>query len=235
MWAGSAPITYHYQWERCSSLTAVCEAISGATAATYTLEAVDVASSMIVKVLASNSVGSASASSPETTVVGALLPVNLGLPSILGSLLEGQLLSAVPGSWSGTEPISYAYQWLACNAAGESCSEIPGATAPTLKLLSGLIGETVQVVVTATNAGGSTSATSSPTSLVQGLLPSNTGCPVDPREPSRRPAPERDDGVVVGDANRSATAISGCSATPRAKNALKSRKPRVRHCHWCRG
>ena len=177
VWAGSAPITYHYQWERCSSLTAVCEAISGATSATYTLEAVDVASSMIVKVLASNSVGSASASSPETTVVGALLPVNLGLPSILGSLLEGQLLSALPGSWSGTQPISYAYQWLACNAAGESCSEIPGATAPTLKLLAGLIGDTVEVVVTATNAGGSTSATSSATSLVQGLLPSNTAAP----------------------------------------------------------
>ena len=82
-------MTYHYQWERCSALTAVCEAISGATAATYTLEAVDVASSMVVKVLASNSVGTASASSPETSVVGALLPVNLGLPSILGTCSTG--------------------------------------------------------------------------------------------------------------------------------------------------
>ena len=58
-WAGSAPITYHYQWERCGALTAVCEVISGATAATYTLEAADVASSLVVKVLASNSVGTA--------------------------------------------------------------------------------------------------------------------------------------------------------------------------------
>ena len=175
VWAGSEPITYHYQWERCSTLTAVCEAIAGATAATYTLEAADVASSMVVKVLASNAVGTASAASPESSVIGALLPVNLGFPSIVGSLLEGQLLSAEPGSWSGTEPISYAYQWLVCNAAGEACSEISKATGPTLQLVSGLIGDTVKVVVTATNAAGGTSVTSSPSSVVQGLLPSNTG------------------------------------------------------------
>ena len=177
VWAGSAPIAYHYQWERCSTLTAICEAISGATAATYTLEATDVASAMVVKVLASNPVGTASASSSETSVIGALLPVDLGLPSIRGLLLEGQLLSAEPGSWSGSEPITYAYQWLSCDAAGESCSEIPEATGPTLKLVSGLIGQTVEVLVTATNGAGSTSATSSPSSLVEGLLPSISGAP----------------------------------------------------------
>ncbi|HUH82123.1 MAG TPA: hypothetical protein VLZ06_12435, partial [Solirubrobacteraceae bacterium] len=150
-WVGSEPISYHYQWERCSTLTAVCEAIAGATAATYTLEAADLASSMVVKVLASNGVGSASASSSETPVVGALLPANLGLPSIGGPLLDGQLLSALTGSWSGSEPITFTYQWLVCNEAGEECSEISKATGPTLKLVAGLIGDTVEVVVTATN------------------------------------------------------------------------------------
>ncbi|HTQ68304.1 MAG TPA: hypothetical protein VMI13_06385 [Solirubrobacteraceae bacterium] len=176
-WAGSSPIKYSYQWERCGVLSAVCEAIAGATAATYTLEAADVASAMVVKVLASNGVGSATASSPETPVIGALLPVDLGLPSIRGLLLDGQLLSAEPGSWSGTEPISYAYQWLVCNEAGEACSEISKATGPTLSLLSGLIGDTLEVVVTAINGAGSVSATSPPTSVVEGLLPSNSGAP----------------------------------------------------------
>ena len=177
VWAGTPPIAYHYQWERCSALTSVCEVITGATAATYTLEAADVADSMIVKVTASNGLGTATASSPETPVVGALLPVDLGLPSILGSLVEGQLLSAEPGSWSGSEPISYAYQWLECDAAGEKCSEISKATGSTLSLASGLIGDTAEVVVTATNAAGSSSATSSPTSIIEGLLPSNTKVP----------------------------------------------------------
>ncbi len=177
VWAGTPPIAYHYQWERCSPLTSVCEVIAGATAATYTLEAADVAESMIVKVTASNDLGTATASSTQTPVVGALLPVDLGLPSIVGDLLDGRLLSAEPGSWSGSEPISYAYQWLECNAAGGECSEISKATGSTLKLVSGLIGDTVEVVVTATNAAGSTSATSSPTSVVDGLLPSNTEAP----------------------------------------------------------
>ncbi|HTY95730.1 MAG TPA: hypothetical protein VMB91_01730 [Solirubrobacteraceae bacterium] len=171
-WGGTPPMTYQYQWERCNPLTSTCEEIPGATAATYTLEAGDVTDSMIVKVTATSSLGTASASSAETPVVGALLPVNLELPSVIGNLLDGQLLSALSGSWSGTEPITYTYQWLVCDAAGEKCSEITKATEPALKLVSGLIGDTVEVVVTATNGAGSTSATSSPTTVVEGLLPS---------------------------------------------------------------
>jgi len=176
-WGGTPPLSYEYQWERCSHLTSACEAIPGATAAAYTLELADVTDSMIVKVTATNSLGTASASSAETPVVGALLPVNLELPSVLGNLLDGQLLSALPGSWSGTEPITYTYQWLVCDVAGEKCAEISKATEPVLKLVSGLIGDTVEVVVTATNGAGSTSATSSPTSVVEGLLPSLTKAP----------------------------------------------------------
>ena len=176
-WGGTPPMTYEYQWERCSPLTSTCEAIPGATAATYTLEPGDVTDSMIVKVTATNSLGTASASSAETPVVGALLPVNLELPTVLGNLLDGQLLSALSGSWSGTEPITYTFQWLVCDAAGEKCSEISKATEPVLKLVSGLIGDTVKVVVTATNGAGSTSATSSPTSVIAGLLPSSGKAP----------------------------------------------------------
>ena len=170
-------MTYEYQWERCNPLTSTCEPIPGATAATYTLEPEDVTDSMIVKVTATNSLGTASASSAETPVVGALLPVNLELPTVLGNLLDGQLLSALSGSWSGTEPITYTFQWLVCDAAGEKCSEISKATEPVLKLVSGLIGDTVKVVVTATNGAGSTSATSSPTSVIAGLLPSSGKAP----------------------------------------------------------
>ena len=41
----------------------------------------------------------------------ALLPANTTLPSIGGLLQLGQLLSVVKGGWTGTEPISYSYQW----------------------------------------------------------------------------------------------------------------------------
>src|ERR1019366_7695878 len=81
------------------------------------------------------------------------------------------------GSWSGSAPITYSYQWQQCNASGKACSNITGETGSALKLLTGLIGSTVDVLVTATNAAGSTSATSSVTGLITGILPANTALP----------------------------------------------------------
>ena len=46
-----------------------------------------------------------------------------------------------------------------------------------LSLVTGDIGSTLRVVVTATNGAGSTSATSPATSVVAALLPSNTAAP----------------------------------------------------------
>src|SRR5205085_1471337 len=150
------------------------EDIPGATAASYTLEALDVASSLLVRVTATNGLGSVTASSEETSPIGALLPVNKVLPSIGGLLQDGQLLSATLGSWSGSEPLSYSYQWLLCNSAGKACSEIAEATGPTLSLVAGFIGDTVKVAVTAKNAAGSVSETSAASGVIAGLLPKNT-------------------------------------------------------------
>ena len=41
-------------------------------------------------------------------------PVNSSPPVVSGVAQVGQSLSASPGSWSGTAPISYAYQWQRC-------------------------------------------------------------------------------------------------------------------------
>src|SRR5256885_735892 len=43
-------------------------------------------------------------------------PVNTSLPTVTGTAQVGQTLTASPGSWSGTQPISYAYQWRRCGA-----------------------------------------------------------------------------------------------------------------------
>jgi concanavalin A-like lectin/glucanase superfamily protein len=42
-------------------------------------------------------------------------PSNTSLPKISGTAQQGQSLTAAPGSWSGTTPISYAYQWARCD------------------------------------------------------------------------------------------------------------------------
>jgi hypothetical protein len=176
-WAGTSPISFAYQWLRCSLAGGGCEAIAGATDTSYTLTAGDLASNLAVVVTAANAKGSTQATSAETQAVLGILPTNTLLPSISGLLQDGGLLSVATGSWTGTEPISYAYQWQLCNALGQACEDLTGATGSTLKLDPAEIGKTLAVVVTATNAAGSTSATSSITSLIAGILPKNTALP----------------------------------------------------------
>jgi uncharacterized protein YukE len=176
-WSGTPPITYGYQWQVCNAAGEACKDIAGAVASALTLSPTLVGSTLRVVVTATNAAGSTSATSAVTSLVAALLPSNTVLPTVSGVLKDGQLLSAVAGTWSGTPPITYGYQWQVCNAAGEACKDIVGAVASALTLSPTLVGSTLRVVVTATNAAGSTSATSAVTSLVTALLPSNTALP----------------------------------------------------------
>ena len=115
---------------------------------------------------ATNSSGSAPATSPPTAVVGGAAPTNTAPPTIAGSAVEGQVLTAATGTWSGAPAPTFTYRWQDCNGAGTGCATISGATASTYTLVSADVGSTVEVVVTATNTGGSASATSAPTGLV---------------------------------------------------------------------
>ncbi len=79
---------------------------------------------------------------------------------------SGHTLSASTGSWAGTEPFSYAYQWELCNGAGEGCANISGATGTTYPLGLGDGGGTLRVLVTAKNSVGSIGATSPASPMV---------------------------------------------------------------------
>ncbi|MGA7705362.1 MAG: hypothetical protein WB998_10760 [Solirubrobacteraceae bacterium] len=92
-------------------------------------------------------------------------PHNSVVPSVGGALTVGDVLSATKGTWSGN-PTSYAYQWQDCNGSGASCSNIASATASAYTLKTSDVGHTMRVVVTATNAGGSTPATSAASTVV---------------------------------------------------------------------
>jgi Right handed beta helix region len=64
--------------------------------------------------------------------------------------------------------MSYAYQWQQCNASGEACVSIGGASAPEYAVGESDSGHTLRVVVTASNGAGSASQASVVTSVVQG-------------------------------------------------------------------
>lgn len=107
----------------------------------------------------------------------AAAPVNAATPTISGTPQENQTLTADHGVWTNS-PTDYAYLWSRCDANGNGCSSISGATATTYKLQSADVGHTIRVTVTAKNADGSTASTSAPSAVVStASAPGNTSPP----------------------------------------------------------
>jgi hypothetical protein len=167
-WSNS-PISFAYQWQDCNAAGAGCANIKDATTASHLLAEGEVGATVRVVVTATNAAGSTPASSAATAPVEAATkpaaPHNTVLPVVSGATVEGQTLSVSAGSWSGS-PTSFGYQWQDCNASGGGCSNISGANASTHLLSAGEVGDTLRAVVTATNAAGSTAASSSATGEV---------------------------------------------------------------------
>jgi hypothetical protein len=169
-WDGTQPITFARQWQRCDASGAACADVAGATGTTYAVTSADVGATLRVVVTATNSVGSATAASAPTAVVqsASAAPVNTSPPTVSGTPQVDQALTAGPGSWTGTQPITFAYQWQRCDSAGGICADIAGAVAATYTVTSADVGSTLRVVVTASNAAGTSApAASKVTAIVQ--------------------------------------------------------------------
>jgi len=164
-WTGNPAPTFAYQWSRCDQAGVNCSQIAGATSASYTLVSADVSLRVRVIVTATNSAGSAQASSALSAVVTAP-PANTAAPAISGTTTEAQTLSASTGSWTGYPAPTFAYQWNRCDQAGGNCNAIAGATSSSYTQLSADVGSTLRVTVTASNTAGSAPATSNATTKV---------------------------------------------------------------------
>ena len=93
-------------------------------------------------------------------------PVNTAVPTISGTAQVGQTLTAASGTWNSDVTATYTYAWQSCDAQGNTCAAISGATATTYAVQTADLAKTLRVVVTATNPSGSTSATSAQTAAV---------------------------------------------------------------------
>jgi hypothetical protein len=169
----NAPTAYAYAWSQCDANGGSCTTISGATAATYKAAATDAGHTIRVTVTATNAGGDAQATSaPSAVVSSATAPTNTAAPSITGSLQIGSTLTASQGSWDGS-PTTFAFSWSRCDASGDSCATIDGATSATYTLTDADQARTLRVAVVATNANGATQFTAAPTAAVPGA----SGCP----------------------------------------------------------
>jgi hypothetical protein len=175
------PTDFAYQWQRCDPAGVTCVDVVGATGQTYLLTAMDVGAVIRVLETASGAggVAAAAASLPTAVVAPQPPPSATGVPSISGVTVAGQVLTEAHAPWTGS-PTSYTYQWLECDAAGQACVAIPGATMATYTLGSADVGHTLRVLEAAFNAGGSGGpATSAPTAVVASpaVPPKNTTSP----------------------------------------------------------
>ena len=178
-WLGTPELSFGYQWRRCDEEGEDCADIGGATAATYDLTSADVGATVRVKVTATNTAGASDATSDPTDIVGPPSPPVLDTPSpeLSGQPYLGRTFSADPGGWTGLEPIDFTYEWRRCDATGDNCAAIGGATGATYVAQSADLAGTLRVEVTATNASGSDSAVSDPSAVIATAAVANVDPP----------------------------------------------------------
>ena len=143
-WTNS-PTSYTYQWKRGATNI-------GTNANTYTLVIADSTAAITCVVTAINAGGSTPATS-NTITAGNYAPVNTVAPVISGSTNVGSVLTSTDGTWTNS-PTSFAYQWY------RGLAQIFGETLNTYTLVSADLAQNITCQVTATNAVGSTAATS---------------------------------------------------------------------------
>ena len=106
-------------------------------------------------VLAAVAVLVAASAASAVTSTSTAAPSNASAPTISGEAAVGSTLTANPGTWCGSAPISFQYQWRVCGGNGGSCHDIAGATGQTYQVRNGDQGNTLRVHVIASNAEGS--------------------------------------------------------------------------------
>ena len=117
----------------------------------------------------------------------AAAPVNNSPPTISGTAVVGETLTASEGSWTGA-PFTLTYAWVRCPADGglsdaSNCTPVGemttvGEMTPSYVVAGGDVGSTLRVVETATNSDGTQKAASAPTAVV-----TNPTAPVNTAEP----------------------------------------------------
>lgn len=189
-WIGFGPMEYTYRWLRCRGPgrpdASDCARISRARSSRYKLRAADAGFQIRAQVTATNPAGSTTATSNPTQVVAprtppATAPRATAEPRISGTARVGETLRTTRGTWTGTEPITYAFRWRRCDGRGNpdasNCAVISNANDASYVVRDEDVGHHLRSQVIASNTRGTTTATSNPTERVAPARPTNTARP----------------------------------------------------------
>ncbi|HEX2214582.1 MAG TPA: hypothetical protein VHH12_14255, partial [Mycobacterium sp.] len=170
--ADSGQLDSRIQWQRCNADGEECHDIPGADDWGYAPVPDDLDHTLRIRERVSNRLGAALAVSPASAVVGDDGPPrSTASPHVDGPSYVGERLTASVGEWSNAATAVYDYQWRRCDADGENCTDLPGATDAAYTPGEDDLDARLRVAVSATNNGGTTTATSEPTQPIGGRRP----------------------------------------------------------------
>jgi hypothetical protein len=135
----------------------------------------------LILALSATAIGAVFSVAQEGGAASTVAPTNSSPPTISGTPRVNETLTADPGKWNGSTPITFSYQWRRCDKDGGSCSNISGATEKTYALKQVDQDNTLRVRVAAKNNDGTAQATSVPSAVVAAATPTTppvtNGCP----------------------------------------------------------
>jgi hypothetical protein len=182
-WTGSGKVALAFQWYRCDTMGAQCEALRGVTERSRRIGPGDVGHTLSLEVRATDETGTRTAhASLVGPVAGA--PPALGLkapPSVSGDSVLGSTIRVDPGRWR-PEPTGFNFQWARCNVQGRACTPIAGATGETHEIGEADLGHPLAAIVQARSraAARAVFTVATPVAVAQrGTTgPSSTGAPL---------------------------------------------------------
>jgi len=170
-WTGTPTPAVSLEWYRCVSAvdtaaTVVpdgCTAISGATAATYTIVEADAGKYLTAASVATNVAGTARKIALSSTIVQSL-PSIVVAPTITGDRWLGSELTVADGQWFEYPEATVTFQWYRCSSPVAAAATVPahcsesitGATTNTYTLDGSDAGKYLTAVVEHTNSLGTT-------------------------------------------------------------------------------
>ncbi len=162
-WASDTSLSS--RWLRCNVGASTCET-TGDTDLSYNVTPAD--TGLVIKLRVKGTRSSAlggtatrTADAQTPTIAPASVPgsppSNVRPPTIQGSVRAGELLTASPGQWTGTAPITFGYAWASC-AAPTAASCVARSSARTYRPVAADVGRFLALGVVATNQAGNKGA-----------------------------------------------------------------------------